>query len=280
MNLIEWIRKILTLWRGFFSLIICLIFSLTLQSLKPSERVVFHEVMIESFLFPIQNILSNLEGTLRIYRENKDLKRANVMLRVENDLIRQQVRQYPRDMEMERFRSNSTMPLKAGRIIAQDAGRLQRTWVINLGRVDSVERNMPVLSSKGLVGKTSKCFFGHCIIQLYTDPEFKVSVQCDRSRSRGILESFRVNSLVARFPAGSDVHEGDTLITAGLGGVFPKGLRMGLVEENLDGLEESNSDVLRSFKVKPFQEINTVEEVFVYLKQDSWSLKDEELEEP
>jgi len=109
-------------------------------------------------------------------------------------------------------------------------------------------------------------------VQLLSDPAFKASVQSNRSRARGILEADGPERLVARFPAGSDVARNDTLITAGLGGVFPKGLRVGTAGREVTRQEKENQDVMRAFRVEPFQELHTVEEVFVLLKSDRWML--------
>jgi rod shape-determining protein MreC len=131
---------------------------------------------------------------------------------------------------------------------------------------------MPVLTSRGVVGKTIKTYPGHSLVQLLSDPAFKVSVLSDRSRARGILEADGPERLVARFPAGSDVARGDTLMTTGLGGVFPKGLRVGAAGREITRQEKENQDVMRSFRVESFQRLNTVEEAFVLIKKDSWEL--------
>ncbi len=272
MNFLAWIQKALAVWHGIFSFLLCLIFSGMLISMNGSERVVFHEVMISTFFYPLQSVISRLDVTVRVYRENDQLKGRNASLRIENDLLRQELRQTPRLAGMERFRSESALRLKPGRVISQNAGRLQSTWVIDLGTVDSVKVNMPVVTALGVMGKTAKCFRGHSVIQLLGDPAFKVSAQDDRSRVRGILESYRLYRLMARFPAGADVHPGDTLITAGAGGVFPAGLRIGVCEEEVSETEEQSGDVLRSFRVRPFQELATVEEAFVLIKEDRWSI--------
>ena len=273
MNPFEWLRKALLVWRGIFSLLLCLIFSGVLLSQDRAGRVVFHEVMVGTLLYPLQATLSHFEGSLRIYHENEKLRRENMIFRAENDFLKQSLRQLPRLQEMEHFQSAVSIRLKAGKIVAEDAGRLQRAWILNLGRVDSVDVNMPVMTSRGIVGKIGKCFQRYSLVQLLSDPEFKVSVQVDRSRARGILESRGVSRFEAQFPAGSDVQVGDTLITAGLGGVFPKGLRAGVVQRDVSGLEEQNSDVIRAFQVETFQSLNSVEEVFVLIKEDRWNVE-------
>ncbi len=274
MNFLEWIRKALTVGHGIVSLVLCLIFSGTLVSLDRPNRAIFHEVMVGTLLYPVQELFSHLEGTLHIYRENDSLLQENAALRVENDLLRQSTLAVPRLEEMERFRTATALHLKPAQVIAQDAGRLQMTWVIDLGRADSVDVNMPVLTSKGVVGKTAQCFRNYSVVQLISDPAFKAAVQDDRSRVRGILESYRLYRLEAQFPAGADVHPGDTLVTAGVGGVFPKGLRVGVTDQEMPGAETQNGDVLQTVLVHPFQELSMVEEVFVLIKKDSWQLQD------
>jgi rod shape-determining protein MreC len=271
-NLLAGLRKVLVIWQGVFSLLLCVVICSMLLSQDSSGRKVFHQVMISTFFYPFQSVLSRFDLTFRIYHENEELHRENVALRTENDFLTQSLRQVPRLQEMDRFRENVSLRLKPGRILAQDAGRLQLTWVLDLGKADSLDVNMPVITSRGLVGKISKCFDHYSFIELFSDPAFKVSVQVDRSRARGILGSEGADQLVAQFPAGSDVRSGDTLVTAGLGGVFPKGLRVGEVSFDVTEAEDQNGDVTRSFRVDPFQPLNTVEEVFVLIKQDKWDL--------
>jgi rod shape-determining protein MreC len=269
-NILGWLRKALTVWNGVFSFILALVFSGVLLSLDNPGRLVFHQVMTGTVLYPVQATLSNFDGTLRIYRENERLTRENAALRAENDWLREARLQVPRLEDMARFQKSVTLRLKPGKVIAQDAGRFQSAWVIDLGSIDSVTPNMPVLTSRGVVGKIVKVYRNHSLVQLLSDHAFKVSVQSSRSRARGILESDGPERLVARFPAGSDVARGDSLTTTGLGGVFPKGLRVGAAGREVTRQEKEHQDVIRTFQVAPFQELNTVEEIFVLIKTDQW----------
>src|SRR5690606_24705198 len=123
--------------------------------------------------------LSRFDGTLRVYRQNTRLTRDNVALRAENDWLRQSLRQMSRLEEMDRFQLSVSLRLKPGRVIAEDPGRFQAAWVIDLGTADSVGINMPVLTSRGVVGKTARVYARHSLVQLLSDPGFKVSVQSD-----------------------------------------------------------------------------------------------------
>lgn len=274
MNILGWLRKALTVWNGIFSFLLALVFAGILLSLDGPGRLVFHRVITGTLLYPVQVTLSSLDGTVALSRDNARLRRENAALRVENDWLHDAYRQRPRLEAMTRFQQAVSLRLKPARVIAQDPGRFQSAWVIDLGAVDSVATNMPVLTSRGVVGKVTRVYRNHSLVQLMSDHAFKVSVQSSRSRARGILESDGPERLVARFPAGSDVARGDSLTTTGLGGVFPKGLRVGAAGREVTRQERQHQDVIRTFRVEPFQELNTVEEVFVLVKADSWVLAD------
>jgi rod shape-determining protein MreC len=225
--------------------------------------------MISTFLYPAQYILSKLTRTVRIYKENEDLKRQNTALRLENDYLVQAIKELPRVQEMEAFGARSQLRLKMAQIAAEDPNRYSSNWVINLGHEDSIDVNMPVMTALGIVGKTAKCYRSHCLVQGLGDPNCKVSVLCNRSRVKGMLESWPGGKLVARFPVDGDVGVGDTIVTSGMGGVFPKGMLVGVVAgEHQDASD--GADILKGLEINPFQNPHRVEEVFVLIRPDSW----------
>ena len=65
-------------------------------------------------------------------------------------------------------------------------------------------------------------------------------------------------------------YEGDTLITSGLGGIFPKGIPVGTVHK----VRKADLDVMSLMDVKPFQEFSTLEEVFVMQKEPDWIIQE------
>ncbi|MDB5049507.1 MAG: rod shape-determining protein MreC [Fibrobacteres bacterium] len=271
MSIFDWFLRLFTLGKGIVSLLLSIVFCAVLISLKPPERQTFHDVMISTFLYPAQAILSRLNRTIRVFKENDELKRQNSALRLENDYLVQAIKELPRVQEMEAFGERSQLKLKMAQISADDPGRYSTNWVVNLGREDSVDVNMPVMTALGVVGKTAKCYRSHCLVQGLSDPSAKVSVLCNRSRVNGMLEAWPGGKLVARFSVDADVGTGDTLVTSGMGGVFPKGLLLGVVSGDHQDASEGG-DILKGMEVKPFQNPHRVEEVFVLIRPDSWTL--------
>ncbi len=268
----DWLIRILTFAKGIFSLGICLFLCILLISLKPKEKHTFHEVAISTFLYPAQAILSRLDHTLFIFDENKHLKQTNTVLRLENDYLRQALRRIPRLMAMDSFENTANLKLKMAQISAEEANRFVSTYVINIGLADSVNINMPVLTSAGIVGKVVKSYVHHSLVQLISDPNFKVSVICDRSRIKGFVESGASGKAIGRFPIDAEILSGDTLITSGMGGVFPKGLLVGIVTADSLPIQQME-DIVHSVNVRLFQNPNRVEDVFVLIKEDSWMIR-------
>jgi rod shape-determining protein MreC len=81
------------------------------------------------------------------------------------------------------------------------------------------------------------------------------------------MDGVRLTALV---PTHAGVHAGDTLVTSGLGGIFPKGIPVGTVKE----VRKSDLDVMRQMEVSPFQDFSILEEVFVMEKETDWIIKE------
>jgi rod shape-determining protein MreC len=71
-----------------------------------------------------------------------------------------------------------------------------------------------------------------------------------------------------RFPSHAEIFLGDTIITSGMGGLFPNGLAVGIVEK----IDEDDVQVLSRASVKTFQNPNYIEEVFVLKKKSTRQL--------
>jgi len=268
MFLIDWVINLFKLGRGFVSLLFCVGISFFLMALDTDGKALFYQVSTATLLLPVNSVLNIKQKYFFIYKENQILRNENFNLKTNNDLLTQYKLQNVRMREMIDFKDQSGYTLLPGEIVARNPGRLETSWIINLGTRDSVKVNMPVLTSKGVVGKIAKVYGGTSLVQLMHDPTCKISVIVQRSRVIGIMESYQVGSLIARFPAHSDVVYGDTLVTSGMGGVFPKGLSVGVVNEE----NRHTTDIIKGVGVNEFQNTDVVEEVFIYKKESDWIL--------
>lgn len=136
--------------------------------------------------------------------------------------------------------------------------------VINRGLGDGVERNMPVWTGDGLVGRTRTLNEHRALIQPITDPGSAVGVYVEDTPIAGILrgnedgrtmlltDQYKENILETNLEAAP----GQRVFTSGAGMVFPRGLLAGTVS---DVTTESG------IVVEPAVDFRSVQSVLVYM---------------
>jgi rod shape-determining protein MreC len=119
---------------------------------------------------------------------------------------------------------------------------------------------MPVISPSGIIGKTVAVDDKASTVQLLKDPSCKVAARVQRSRASGIVSYLGGPYLsLTNVPADQQVSVGDTVITSGLGGIFPRGLFIGTVTES----RRKEGELFLEILVVPGAEFSILEEVFV-----------------
>lgn len=225
---------------------------------------------LSTVFYPAQMVISYVDSHRAVAAENEQLKEENARLRQETYYASEGLQELTRLHTLVRFDDKWDYPIVTARVVGHNPGRFLTTIVINRGTKHGVKENMPVFSMNGLVGKVTKATITHSRVQLLVDPNLKLSVQERRTRVVGFLESMDGHLLSAMIPSHAGVKEGDTLITSGLGGIFPKGIPVGTVK----AVRKADLDVMRLMDVAPFQEFSTLEEVFVMEKDPEWIIQE------
>lgn len=145
---------------------------------------------------------------------------------------------------------------------AAGSGKTLRT---DKGSLDGVMKDAVVVVPDGLVGIVTSVTPHTSEIRLITDVNVKVACEVEvgeRPRPRGILMGGTDESLVLRH-----ITDADSLIprarvlTSGLGGVYPKGLEVGVWL----GLEGNGADgaLVREGAIQPSVDFEALEDVFI-----------------
>ncbi len=110
---------------------------------------------------------------------------------------------------------------------------LSHSVVINKGRSDGVYDGQPVLDAFGLMGQVVEVTPGSSRVLLITDSNHALPVQVNRNGVRAIAEGTgHINRLRLRHVSNTtDIREGDTLVSSGLGERFPVGYPVAEVEK-------------------------------------------------
>jgi rod shape-determining protein MreC len=177
-------------------------------------------------------------GLWSTYLDWKNVRSENRRLRDEVQQLRvQALRVNDIDVENQRLRRllalQERLPLTtlSGEIIAREWGGWIRSLTVNRGRGDNIPRLSAVISPDGLIGRIVDVRPGASIVQVLTDPASTVGAHVLRTRTPGIVEGDPRGTLRFKFMArdGASIQNGDVLVTAGQGGLFPRGIPIGTV---------------------------------------------------
>ena len=254
--------------------VVAFVFFLLLGILIRQAPQTVHDSIVSTALgtvfYPAQLVVASVSSFRSVAAENEHLKEENARLRQETYYASEGLQELTRLHTLVRFDDKWDYPIVTARVVGHNPGRFLTTLVINRGTMQGVKENMPVFSMNGLVGKITKTSPTHSRVQLLVDPNLKLSVLERKSRVVGFLESVDGHLLTAMIPSHAGVEVGDTLITSGLGGIFPKGIPVGTVK----AVRKSDLDVMRQMDVSPFQEFTALEEVFVMEKEPEWIIQE------
>lgn len=165
--------------------------------------------------------VTHLRNQLRMA---KRLQRENILLRESLD-----------------FTQNSLRSLIACEVIARDISGWWQTVRIDKGSAHGVRPDMAVISVDGLVGRTVSVSAHTTDVLLISDPTCRISVTVERTGASGILYGKMTNRRgqpLCRLDfvnKDAPVRIGDPVTTSGMGGVFPRGLLVGYVDQLYTG---------------------------------------------
>jgi len=255
---------------GVVAFVFFLVLGLLMHKAPDTTRNNVVSVALGTVFYPAQMVISSVGQFRSVAHENEMLKEENARLRQETYYASEALQELARLHTLVRFDDKWDYPIVTARVVGHNPGRFLTTMVINRGTSRGVKEDMPVFSMNGLVGKVSKTTLTHSRVQLLVDPNLKLSVLERRTRVVGFLESVDGRTLSAMIPTHAGVKVGDTLITSGLGGIFPKGIPVGTVTK----IRPADLEVMQLMDVVPFQEFSSLEEVFVMGKEAEWVIQE------
>lgn len=212
------------------------------------ERITAMEVAVRESLRPalvgLARVADAVGGTVQTAVSLPRIRRERAEL--EAGLARgAQLEQRVRVLEEEnrRLRALLGFPLPGEwqRLGAQVVGRNGDSWLsrlaIDRGSRAGVRVNAAVLTDRGLVGRVSSVSPSLSIVTLISDPGSVVATVVAESGEAGVCYGQVGTDLLRMrfFSREAQVAPGDTVLTSGLGGVFPPHLLVGTVVETFRG---------------------------------------------
>ncbi len=152
---------------------------------------------------------------------------------------------------------------RGARVIAHRMGPagILDTVIVDRGRLNGVEADMPTLSLDGVAGRVLDVGAMTSSILLLTDSNSRVAVMGEVNRSPGMLSGQGYGQpLSLRFVnINALIETGELLVTSGLSGIFPKGLPVARVTR----VQRSDISLFLTVEAQPLVDVGGLEEVFL-----------------
>ena len=213
----------------------------------------------------VSKIKSAFHDTWKDYKSLKSLKEENRKLKSENSILRKNDFEFQElKLQNERFRKLLNFAEEgpyntiSANVIAGSPSLLRTEFlVIDKGRNDGIREGMPVTTQDGIVGRVYIADSKSSQIMLITDPISAVDAIVQRTRARGIIKGNINDCIMDYLENNFEIENGDTIISSGKDGYYPKGIKIGTVKE------VKSSGGMYKAVVIPEVSINSLEEVVV-----------------
>ncbi len=169
-----------------------------------------------------------------VHSENQNLKKEIDSLRTELAGLAEEAASAKRLEKLLDFAPPPDWSRFGSRIIAHDFGPLGavNSVIIDAGKFQGALPNLPVITPKGVMGRTFKTGLNFSSVLLLSDPNSRIPVISSKTRVRGILSGrgYQEPLSLEYVHLNSPLEHGELLVTSGLAGIYPKGLPVARVE--------------------------------------------------
>jgi rod shape-determining protein MreC len=227
---------------------------------------------------PVQKFFYQITDDVSSYFDNvfanTDVATENQELKEELALLKSQLADYE-ELEAENERlsamldykeSNPEYTIAVADIVSKNPGNWFDIFTINLGSLDGIELNMPVITADGLVGRVSGVGLTWAKVTAIIDGSTGISAIVERTRDIGSVRGRTGNDPMETLldmnylSINTDIEVGDTVLTSGVDKIYPKGLIIG---EVVEVGEESNQ---KKVVINPAVNFKRLEEVMVLME--------------
>ena len=159
----------------------------------------------------------------------------------------------------------------SGSVIEKNDGNWYKSFVLNVGEKDGVEKNSIVINGKGLVGIVYEVSGNSCKAISLLDSKSAVSFKIvNNTAAKGVISSTSTSSVKEKayesnaylngymFDSGYEVVQGDIIVTSGMG-LYPEDIPIGEIEKVIDDKNKS----LKSVVIKPYVNFKDVNDVMI-----------------
>ncbi|MBE6783893.1 MAG: rod shape-determining protein MreC [Ruminococcaceae bacterium] len=207
------------------------------------------------------NFRSSATYSERIKELESEVEKYQVQL-VEFEQAKQKIAVYEEFLDVKE--ENPDYELEDASIIARDSADMYYSFVISKGSNSGIEVNDPVIYGKHLVGVVSSVKANTAVVKTILDPELNAGAYDIQSREYGYVTTNNTLSaeekcMMPGLKNTTSITSGSVICTSGIGGIYPKDLIIGTVDEVLNDTQTVSVYAV----IKPGVKIADLQEVFV-----------------
>lgn len=195
-------------------------------------------------------------------QENDYLKKALSQAVSKNTRCEELEKSNNRLRKILRFNEDFENNILVAEVVAKEPSIWFKSIIINKGIKDGLHNSLPVVIPQGVVGVITNVSDNYSKVMLLIDQSSGIDVIVQRTRVRGIVKGGAAELCTLEYVSRRyDIRIDDVIISSGLDGIFPKGLRVGHVSDVIG----QHVDIFQKIVVTPYVNFETVEEVIVIL---------------
>ena len=252
-------------FKEYFILTLIVLISLSLLTQNNNPQIQKVRAFAFGSFAAVTSIFYDVLNIAQLKNENSVLRKVNAELMLRLSQLREQGIINRELKGMLSLNDTSSLPLTAATVVSKSLSLTQNTITIDAGKSNGIKPGMPVISYKGLVGIIQTCSDNFSIARTLKNVDLKITVKNEKNRLNGIMKWNGENLVIVDVPRTYDFDIGDRIVTSEVSSIFPVPIPVGIVSK----IEEERTGLMNLIQVKPFEEVLTVEHVFVVMLVES-----------
>lgn len=259
-NQIEGFKELLFLYRTYLVLLGWVILSILLLQSNTNPQL----TSVRRVYLALSATIGRTQEYLPrwIKKEEYDQLRRQYIEMVKRNMVLEDA--YIENAKLRRlYRFQERFPLKtvAAHILTKLPDPQYNTFLLNVGYQDGIQKNMNVISSRGLVGKISEVYEDHSVCEIILDERFRCAGKIQRTRLDGVILWKGTMNEVGFYGVLKhlDVKPGDVILTSEYSDYFLPNIPVGVVV----GINNAVSGLFKDIRIKTFTDFHTLEDVYI-----------------
>ncbi len=234
------------------------------------DSVLFVQKIVSAPIHFVTDQISETKEKNDIYKKYKKLQaRVEQIESIEarNKELESQLQEMKALLELNQILSENT-PISAS-VITRNIDGWYQTVTIDRGEKDGIKENMAVITGQGMIGEVIQVNSFSSTVKLLTsvDGNHKISVKIEGNEGYiyGLLSDYETGNQVYKIEGiaeNTEIKEGASVVTTGLGNTYPSGILVGTVTQ----VKTDHFDLSRTILVHPSVDFNEIRYVTVLKK--------------